>query len=240
MLAETKAFHAKTQNREPPARPSGPASAAAHTRVFYKEYPRFESLDLPDEAVDEKLEALWASRRSTRTFAQGPLPLRDVAAALRSCRVVDAERNPERRTYPSAGARFPVEIYLAAFRVEGLEQGVYHYKVRTHQLETLWPADLETMRESIVSPFVDDPPAALILTSALQRSELKYGYKAYNFSLLEAGHIAQNVHLACEAQGMGSCGVGGYVDAEISALLDLTEEEIPLYVVAFGKRPAQS
>ena len=237
MLPETKAFHAKTQNLTLPQAPAASAPES-HTTVYYKEYPRFETIDLPAEPVDERLESLWRSRCSTREFAPGDLPLAELAAALRSCRIVDDERTPERRTYPSAGARFPIEIYVAAFRVEGLAQGLYHYKVRTNQLEILWPADLDSRCAEIVSPFVSDPPVALILTTALSRSEVKYRHKGYNFSLLEAGHMAQNIQLACEARGLGSCGVGGYVDHEIAEMLDLTEEELPLYVIAVGRRPA--
>jgi SagB-type dehydrogenase family enzyme len=234
MLPETKAFHVKTQNRALPQVSASPPPAS-HTQVYYKEYPRFEAFDLPDAPVDERLEILWRGRRSIREFAPGPIGLDDVAAALRSCRIVDPDRQPERRTYPSAGARFPIEIYVAAFRVDGLTQGFYHYKVRTNQIEFLWPGDLDARSAAIVSPFVADPPVALILTSVLSRSEVKYGHKAYNFSLLEAGHMAQNIQLACEARGLGSCGVGGYVDGEIADLLDLTEEELPLYAIALGR-----
>ncbi len=234
MLPETKAFHAKTRNQRLPEAPAA-NPPESHTRVFYKEYPRFEAIDLPEVTVDAGLERLWASRRSTRRFSETPLPLREVAAALRSCRIVDSERTPERRTYPSAGARFPIEIYVAAFRVESLEQGLYHYKVRTNELETLWPADLDSLGQSIYSPFVQNPPVALILTSVLSRAEVKYGHKGYNFSLLEAGYMAQNIQLACESRGLGSCGVGGYVDDEIARLLDLTEDELPLYVIALGR-----
>jgi SagB-type dehydrogenase family enzyme len=207
--------------------------------VFYKEYPRFETIDLPADPVDECLESLWRARSSTREFAPEKLAFAELAAALRSCRIVDDSRSPERRTYPSAGARFPIEIYVAAFRIEGLDQGLYHYKVRTNQLEVLWPAELDAQRPAIVSPFVTDPPAALILTTVLSRAEVKYRHKAYNFSLLEAGHMAQNIQLACEARGLGSCGIGGYVDQEIAGMLDLTEEELPLYVIAFGRRAAE-
>jgi len=128
---------------------------------------------------------------------------------------------------------------VAAFRVEGLEQGLYHYKLRTNQLKVLWPADLDSQGAAIVSPFVTDPPVALILTTVLSRAEVKYRHKAYNFSLLEVGHMGQNIQLACEARGLGSCGVGGYVDHEIAGMLDLTEDELPLYVIAFGRRSAE-
>jgi SagB-type dehydrogenase family enzyme len=236
MLPDTKAFHSKTQNRRPPEKPSGEGPVSP-PRIFYKEYPRFEAMDLPDEPVDDGLERCWRARNSQREFRDEELPLTDLAAALRSCRILEDERPLQRRTYPSAGARFPIEIYVAAFQVEGLQQGLYHYKIRTNQLETLWPAELDSRRETILSPFIDRAPAALILTSVLSRPEVKYGHKAYNFSLLEAGHMAQNIQLASAARGLGSCGVGGYVDHDIAALLDLTEEEIPLYVIAIG-RPA--
>ncbi len=236
MLPDTKAFHSKTKNRRPPDKPTGTASGLP-PRIFYKEYPRFEAMDLPDDPVDEGLERCWRARRSQREFRDEALPLPELAAALRSCRILEDERPLQRRTYPSAGARFPIEIYVAAFQVEGLKQGLYHYKIRTNQLETLWPADLDSRRETILSPFIDRAPAALILTSALSRSEVKYGHKAYNFSLLEAGHMAQNIQLACETRGLGSCGIGGYVDHEIASLLDLTEDEIPLYVIAIGRPP---
>jgi nitroreductase len=94
--------------------------------------------------------------------------------------------------------------------------------------------------EGIQAPHADritdaDPPAALIPTSVLSRSEVKYGHKAYDFSPLGAGHMARNIQLACEERGLGSCGVGGYVDGEIAELLDLTEEECPLYAIALER-----
>jgi SagB-type dehydrogenase family enzyme len=238
MFEETEKFYRLTRNATVPA--SAPAGAGpapiAHTQIFYKEYPRFETIELPEPpAARTTLDEAWTKRRSERQFTDLPLSLEDVSTLLAACRIIDDERETERRTYPSAGARFPVECYLLAYRVEGLSTGCYHYKVRTHELEVLWPADLEAITAEVVSPFVSNPAAAIVMTSVVSRAEVKYGYKAYPFSYLEAGHMAQNMLLAAAGAGIGACPAGGFVDAAIVELLDVTEDEIPLYVIAAGR-----
>jgi len=235
VFEETKRFHELTKVHEPPKLSTG-AAPITHVQVFYKEYPRFETVELPEpSAAAMSLDEAWQRRSSTRAYSSLPLALEDVSAVLGSCRILDAEREPPRRSYPSAGARCPIELYLLSFRVEGLEQGCSHYKMRTHELEKLWPAELAGRTDEIVSPYVADPAAAIVMTSVISRSEVKYGHKAYPFSLIEAGHMAQNIQLACAAHSLGCCSVGGFVDDAISSLLDLTEDEIPLYVLALGK-----
>ena len=238
MLEETEKFYRLTRNATvPPSATAGAGPAPlAHIQIFYKEYPRFETIELPEPSgAQTTLDEAWKKRRSEREFTDLPLGLEDVSTLLAACRIVDYELETERRTYPSAGARFPVECYLLAYRVEGLNVGCYHYKVRTHELEVLWPADLAAKTAEVVSPFVSNPAAAIVMTSVISRAEVKYGYKAYPFSFLEAGHMAQNVLLAAAGTGIGACPVGGFVDAAIVELLDVTEDEIPLYVVAAGR-----
>ena len=234
MLEQIKQFLELTKIREKITVPSKSDPPVSHVRVFHKDYPRFERIELPDETADPRLEELWRARRSTREFLPNPLAIKDVAAVLRSCRIIGERNGTERRSYPSGGARFPVELYLLAFRVEGLETGCYHYELKNERLEVLWPANLAERTEEIVSPFVADPAAALVMTSVISRSEVKYGVRALPFSLIEAGHMAQNIQLACAARSLGCCPVSGFVDDTISSLLDLTEGEIPLYVTALG------
>lgn len=144
-------------------------------------------------------------------------------------------RQPEKRTYPSAGARFPIETYVISFNVAGLENGAYHYNIDKWSLEQLWKKDFRRQEKEIVSPYLQNTSVAIILTSVIQRTEVKYGIKAYPYSLLEAGHIAQNVQLACTKYNIGSCTIGGFVNDIITEILDLTKEEIPLYVIGIGK-----
>lgn len=236
MLEQTKLFYNKTKikkvlevpDEEPPL---------TYVKVFYKEYPRLPSIELPSTTdPDSVLETLLEMRQSMRLFSDKPLELKDVAKIFKSCRIVDINRNPERRTYPSGGARFPIETYLVSFNIKKLEQGAYHYNIKRETLEQLLKKDLRNRRRELISPYLDNPAATLIFTSVISRSEVKYGYNAYNYSLLEAGHMGQNIHLACTEIGVGSCSVSGFVADSVKEILDLTDEEIPLYTISIGKR----
>ncbi len=172
-------------------------------------------------------------RKSERIYSDEPISFRELSTILNSCRILD--KNSERRTYPSAGARYPIEIYPLAFNVTDLEKGAYHYNIKRNSLEFLWEKDLREFSEQIVSPFISNPSAAIVLTSVIARSEVKYGPKAYPFSLIEAGHIGQNLTLTATNLEIGSCPIGGFIDETLSEILDLTEDEIPIYVISFGK-----
>ena len=133
-----------------------------HVKVFHKEYPRLPRVPLPASLPGEELDALLRSRESSRVFSDDPIRSTELAAVLRACRIVDPDREPERRMYPSAGARFPVETYVIAFRVEGLDAGCYHFAASVDALELLWRTDLSRRAPEIVSPFVHHPAAAVV------------------------------------------------------------------------------
>ena len=222
----TRAAGAATYLVDPPV---------TYTQVFYKKYPRFPSVELPDVTPCGEFDALLEGRHSERSFADRPISLDKLSRILFTCRIVDRVRDPEKRTYPSAGARFPVEIYPIAFNVDGLERGAYHYNMPRHILELLLEQDLRDHETEIVSPYLSNTATALVLTAVLARSEIKYGNKAYPYSLIEAGHIGQNIQLACAKYDIGCCSIGGFVNDMVSGILDLTEDEIPIYVLGMGK-----
>lgn len=227
MLPETLDFYRRTKLDSVIAVDPSLEQPLTHVKVFHKEYPRLPRIPLPPvEPVGRP--------PSARTFSGTPLPLARVAEILHSCSIVDPGREPEQRTYPSAGARFPIETYLIAFAIAGLDPGAYHYAIRASALEQLWKQDLRPREQEIVSPFVSNPASALVLTSVIARAEVKYGHKAYPYSLLEAGHMAQNYALACARARVGCCPIGGFVNDSLSQILDLTPDEIPLYVIALG------
>lgn len=183
--------------------------------------------------VGELYDLLY-SRESSRRFSDEPVTFAALSAILRSCGMTDTTRTPERRTYPSAGARFPVEIYLVAFNVADIGCGAYHYNISEHSLELLLSGDLEARMVDFCTTYLENPAAALVFTAVIPRSEVKYGIRSYQYSLIEAGHICQNVHLACTKLGVGSCPVGGFVNDSVSKTLDLTRDELPLYVLGLG------
>lgn len=234
MLDETKKFYERVMlkkgdakleyNQEPPT---------TWTKIFYKEYPRFDQIYLQEPIKCRNIDDVLAKRKSEREYSREPINFRELSTILNSCKII--EEDSERRTYPSAGARYPVEIYSIVFNTCSLERGAYHYNIRKNSLEFLWKKDLKNISEQIVSPFVSNPSAAIVLTSVIARSEVKYGTKAYPFSLIEAGHIGQNITLTAASLDIGSCPVGGFIDETLSEILDLTEDEIPIYVISLGK-----
>lgn len=234
MLDDIKIFYTKTENKESLEDQGGPVPIT-YTHVFRKEYPRLPAIELPQIRNEEsQLELLLETRKSTRVFSDKPITLDELSPILGSCRIVDGNRDPERRTYPSGGARFPVELYVVSFNVDDLPAGAYHYNMKRGILETLWQKDLQLQRRELISPYLDNPAATLIFTSVIARSEVKYGLRAYPYSLIEAGHMGQNIHLKCAELGIGSCSVSGFVDDRAKEILDLTDEEIPIYTISLG------
>jgi SagB-type dehydrogenase family enzyme len=236
MQDDIKRFYEKIRLRKAVDDPEGPVPVT-FTHVFHKEYQRLPSKELPKGSSQEsELEAILERRESTRMFSDQAITIEQLAKILRSCRIVDNQRDPERRTYPSGGARFPVELYVVAYNLEDLHPGVYHYNIKKENLEVLWEKDLREKRRDLISPYLENPAATIIFTSVLARSEVKYGPRAYPYSLLEAGHMGQNIHLVCAELGIGSCSVSGFVDDTVAKIIDLTEDEIPIYTISIGWR----
>ena len=235
MLKEIKKFYELTKVKNT-LDDSGEEVPITWTKVFYKTYPRLKSIDLPEVQKDGELETLLQHRESTRMFSDNPLSFEEISASLKSCRIVDPDRDPERRTYPSGGARFPIELYLVAFNVDSIERGVYHYNIKEGKLELLWEKDLRDRRRELISPYLENSAATIIFTSVISRSEVKYGHKSYPFSFIEAGHMGQNILLTATEWEIGACPVSGFVDDTIIEMLDLTEGEIPIYTISLGKR----
>lgn len=207
-----------------------------HIEVFRKTYPRLPSIKLAKINTDEsEFENLLNHRESHREFSNVPISFLDLSKIIQSCRIVDAKRKPEKRTYPSGGARFPVELYVVSYNVEKLKQGAYHYNMRDNSLEFLLNKDLKNKRRELISPYLENPAATIILTSVIARSEVKYGLRAYPYSLIEAGHMGQNIQLAASEIGIGSCSVSGFVDDTVKKIFDLTDDEMPIYSISIGK-----
>ena len=207
-----------------------------HVKVFYKEYPRLPAIKLSEvEREESEFENLIDYRESNRYFSDKPLDFKKISKILSSCRIVSDFRKPEKRTYPSGGARFPVEIYYLSYNTENLKNGAYHYNIKKNSLEQLIQKDFTRKEQrEFISPYLENPAGTILFTSVLSRSEIKYGLRAYPYSLIEAGHMGQNILLASSEIGIGACPVSGFVDKKVNETLDLTENEIPIYSISFG------
>jgi SagB-type dehydrogenase family enzyme len=141
------------------------------------------------------------------------------------------------RAVPSGGALYPLELFVAALRVDGLDPGVYHFDplgsvVETvrHGLEHGEVAELSTYPEIVAGC-----GALIVISAVFGRSRFKYGLRAYRFALLEAGHVGQNLLLAAAALGLAAVPLGGFYDRRADQFLGLDGvNESTLYMVAVG------
>jgi SagB-type dehydrogenase family enzyme len=148
---------------------------------------------------------------------------------------VQEDFNQTKRFYPSAGARYPIESYVIANNVNELEKGLYHYNIKNNELEMLLKNDLHINSSEIFGDEINkNNPNFIILTSVMSRTEVKYGVNAYRFSLLECGHIGQNIYLFSQKEKLGCCAIGGFDNNKLVNLLDLSNNEIPLYCFSLG------
>lgn len=210
----------------------------------FRTYPGAARTALPgrDFAIDMPLGAALERRRSIRNYTLRPMPLATLGRLLHASygvRVTRGEPSEEgfRRPAPSAGGRYPLELYVATQAVEGLGDGIYHYDARAHALEHVVPG---LAQPALVDLLVDQEVArhasvVVVITAVRERTMWKYGQRGYRHLFLDAGHVGQNLYLVATAIGLGPTAIGGFYDRELGALLQLPEDEEPFYVVCVGQ-----
>lgn len=232
-------FHKKTNNRTLDAKSDPKDWPDSWKKIHFKTYPRLEKIPLQDLEFDD-VSAIILKRRSTRHFTGKPITARQLSYLLHSsCGLIrlDEDFDNTRRPYPSAGARYPLEVYPIILSVERLERGLYHYNVRDNVLELLLEKDLSSWISDVFGKqdWILQSAVVFIITGVLDRNRIKYGDRGYRFSLIEAGHMGQNICLFAANRGLGTCALGGYIDAEVDKLLDIQlVRETTLYVIATG------
>ena len=141
------------------------------------------------------------------------------------------------RTAPSAGALYPLEIYVVAGRIQDVENGVYQYQPRAHRLNRIKHEDIRPAlaAAALEQPCVDEGAALLVFSAVTERTTRKYGQRGIRYVHMEAGHAAQNVFLQAAALGIGAVVVGAFDDARVHRLMAMAEEERVLYLMPLGK-----
>ncbi len=218
-----------------------PAIAQVET---FKKYPDAEKVQLPRnwQLKEARITPLLQNRRSLRKYEEKPVTLEELAFMLWASQGITAKSGSYSfRTVPSAGALYPVETYISANQVEGLEPGLYHFDVENFCLHRLSDSD---SAEAVATACLDQKfmarSAVIFLWSAvIRRCMSKYGNRGMRYILLDAGHICQNLLMAAEATGNGGCPVAAFYDDEVNELLSLDpKEESMLYAAAVGKKLA--
>ncbi|MEM3551152.1 MAG: SagB/ThcOx family dehydrogenase [Candidatus Bathyarchaeia archaeon] len=186
-----------------------------------------------DSAVSVE-EALW-KRRSIREYADESLTIQEVSQLLWAAQGITDSRGF--RTAPSAGALYPLEVYVAVGNVENLSEGVYKYKPYGHKLVKVLDGDKRGVlaAAALGQAWVKDGAIDIVIAAVYDRTTAKYGDRGIRYVHMEAGHAAQNICLQATAMGLGTVTVGAFYDEEVKSLLSLPENEQPLYILPVGR-----
>ncbi|MGV8145733.1 MAG: SagB/ThcOx family dehydrogenase [Alkaliphilus sp.] len=210
----------------------------------YDENSKIIKLPEFDESIiiDDSLLSCLKKRRSHRKFKNNELSLKELSFLLWATQGVDDIRGNNYATLrpvASAGARHPFETYLLVNNVEGLEKGMYRYLALSHELiHTINEDKIENDIEKITAKqkFVVTAPVLFIWSCIPYRGEWRYSISSHKAMLLDAGHICQNLYLASESIGCGTCAIAAYNQEEADKLVKVSgEEEFVVYMSPVGK-----
>ena len=198
------------------------------------------ALPQPRLAGSVSVEEALLERRSVRQYSDDSLRLEEASQLLWAAQGVTADWGG--RTAPSAGALYPLEMYLAAVRIEGLAAGVYKYVPNGHKLAAVSMGDVarELADAALGQGSIRDAAAVLVFTAVYERTTSKYSERGIRYVHMEAGHAAQNVLLQATALGLGCVVVGAFDDEALTGVLNAPLEEIPLCLIPVGALPVGS
>lgn len=182
-------------------------------------------------------------RKSHRTFTEAFLTLEELSFLLWATQGVHEVTKHHgagtRRVVPSGGARHPYETYLIINRVKGLEAGLYRYLAIEHKLlflKSIEKAGEEKIKAITPQSFIPKGAVVFVWVALPERMEWRYSIMSNKTIAIEAGHISQNLYLACEALGVGTCAIAAYNQEEVDDLFELDgEDEFTVYLAPVGK-----
>ena len=197
------------------------------------------SIPLPKPSLDGKVsvEKAIKERRTIRDFKDRLLSLNHLSQLLWAAQGV-TDPNGMKRAAPSAGALFPLDIYVIVGEkgVKGTEAGVYHYLPRTHEILLIAKGDLrkEVASASLQQMWMVQASVIFIITAEYKRNAWKYAERGIRYALIEVGHVGQNLFLQAEAMGLGAGIVGAFNDLEVSKVAGLPPKHEPLLIMPVG------
>ena len=190
-----------------------------------------KKLPLPKTSGLLSVEEAIHKRRSVRSFTNKPLAEEQISQLLYAGQGIT---NPDNgfRSSPSAGATYPLELYVFT------EKGIFKYIPDQHCLEVIQQQDLRSSlaKAALNQNFIKQAPAVFVITAVFKRTTQKYGSRGLKYVYMEAGHVAQNIHLQAIALNLNSVSTGAFYDEEVKSLLKCSDNEIPIYIIPVGQR----
>lgn len=225
--------------------------ASAWSGKLSLEHEAIATIELPKPILDSEfsIERVLQERRSVRKYADDPVTLEEVSQLLWAAYGITYTREglPDfmrggLKTAPSAGARYPLEIYLVAGNVRGLLSGVYWYVPEGHAIQRLVDGDvrIDLQAACLSQKFAGEAPISIVWSAVYERCTEKYGDRGRDrYVCMDLGHSAQNVYLQCGSLGLGTCAIGAFTDDSLKKLIGMSGEEVPLYVMPVGRLPKE-
>jgi SagB-type dehydrogenase family enzyme len=196
-----------------------------------------ELIQLPQPIKDSKtsVEKSLQERRSIRQYKNEPISLAGLSQLLWAALGISGSGG--RRTVPSAGALYPLEVYVVAGNITGLSAGIYSYDPDKHGLIRIAEGDARTelSRAALGQSPIKNAAAVLVFSAVFERTTVKYGERGIRYVHMEAGHAAQNVYLQAVSLNIGTVVIGAFHDDQVRAVLRLSAHEQPLTIMPLGK-----
>jgi len=210
--------------------------ATMENKISFTNQSKIVNLPEPKYQSQTSVEKAILERRSIRDYQDKPLNLAEVSQLLWAAQGITNEQG--QRAAPSAGALYPLELYLFAGNVSDLNAGIYKYQPQEHQLLRIIEADKreELCQAALSQSSVKGAAAVIVFTAVYERTTGKYGERGIRYVQMEVGHAAQNVYLQAVSLNLGTVTIGAFDDEKVKKIVQMAEEEKPLYIMPVGRK----
>ena len=189
------------------------------------------------------VEDALSARRSQRAYTDDSLSIQELAQILYAAQGVTGKQGDiELRAAPSAGATYPLEIYVFVNRVKSLDPGIYRYLPSQHRAEVIRKGEVgESLSQACLGQDMPRTAAcSVVITAVPSRTTERYGDRGMNYIYMEAGHVSQNIYLQCTSLGLGVVAIGAFHEHDLNGLIGIDgKAELSIYVNSIGRRPQE-
>ena len=196
------------------------------------------SLPPPSQKGSIPLEEAIARRRSIRDFTSELLSQSQLSQILWATQG-STDTSWKHRTVPSAGATYPLEIFIVcgSNSIEKMENGIYHYNINNHSLTLHHEGDVrfELARAALDQEFIYEAPVDIVICAIFERTGLRYGSRVERYVYIEVGHAGQNIYLQTTALGLATVAIGAFHGEQLREVLRLEKQIKPLYIMPVGR-----
>ncbi len=197
----------------------------------------YSKIKLPEPVYSSNtsVEEVLSKRKSIRDFQKKPLSIENISQILWAAQGI-TDKGKNKRTAPSAGALYPLEIYILIGNVKEIESGIYKYKPHQHEMVLIAAGDKRgDLAKYCAQPeAIQTAPITLVFAAVYERTSVKYGQRAERYVHIEVGHASQNVCLQVISLNLGTVTIGAFQDSYVKKTVQMLQEEDPLYVMPIG------